>query len=184
MSSWTSSFHSFNKANVLVPSNLCCFQSPFFILYYDQNWQSCTSNCKNWLFLFSAPRINKLISGQIKISKWLGKKWNISCTTEFELKCACIRPWGKKQKQKQKPVLPARLTQIFHSGRFFFKTFPKSCKMSWFFFFFFLFWPKSKNFSWKFLKISQNIFPKFFCKKCQIFSPKCLCFLGSFCYQK
>ena len=37
-----------------------------------------------------------------------------------------------------------------------------------------IFWPKSKNFSWKFLKISQNIFPKLFCKKCQIyfFSPR------------
>ena len=32
-----------------------------------------------------------------------------------------------------------------------------------------IFWPKSKNFSWKFLKISRKYFPKFFCKKCQIF---------------
>ena len=38
---------------------------------------------------------------------------------------------------------------------------------------------KSKYFSWKFLKVSQNISPKFFCKKRQICF-KTAMFLGSF----
>ena len=38
------------------------------------------------------------------------------------------------------------------------------------------FWTKSKNFSWKFLKISQNIFLTFFCKKKVRFFLKFLCF--------
>ena len=67
----------------------------------------------------------------------------------------------KKKKRRENPVLRARPTQIFHFGRFFFT--PKSCKITCFFL------PKSKHFGWIFLKISQNIFRKIFCKKCQIF---------------
>ena len=72
-------------------------------------------------------------------------------------------------RQKTNPVLRAQSTQIFRFGRFsneFFKNLVKSD----------VFWPKCKNSRWKFLKISQNIFPKFFCTKYQIFFSKFLCF--------
>ena len=57
-------------------------------------------------------------------------------------------------------VLRGRPTPIFCFGVlfFFFLIFPTSFKIS-------CFLPKSKNFGWKLLKISQNICPKFFCKK-------------------
>ena len=73
--------------------------------------------------------------------------------------------WGlghEKKNKKKNPVLRARPTKFFLLADFFLPFFQNFVKLP-------LFWPKSKSFSWKFLKISQNIFPKFFCKKCLVF---------------
>ena len=71
--------------------------------------------------------------------------------------------WGLgHEKKKKKTCFTGTTNQIFHFGRFFSSFYQNFVKLP-------LFWPKSKNFSWKFLKISQNIFPKFFCKKCLVF---------------
>ena len=86
-----------------------------------------------------------------------------------------VRP--RKKEKTTKNTFTGRPTQIFHFGRIFFSLFSFSFFLSFFLFFFFfflffqnlvklaIFWPKSKNFGWKLLKISQNIFPKLFCQK-------------------
>ena len=87
-----------------------------------------------------------------------------------------IRPFNVKATKKGKKKLfhGCNRPKLSVLADFFFQFFQNLVKSA-------IFGPKSKHFSWKFLKISQNILIlKFFCKKCQIFLNEILAFLGSF----
>ena len=86
---------------------------------------------------------------------WIGRSLYIN--RAMKKTSLIIRPRGKKKMfyGRERPNFP--FWQIFFSSLFrFLQNLVKSA----------VFWPKSKNFSWQ---ICQNIFPKFFYKKCQIF---------------
>ena len=97
---------------------------------------------------------------------------------QVEINCQISKDKVTKKKKKKKKHLFCGCNQpkfsILADFFFFFLIFPKSCKISHF-------WPKSKNFSLKFVKISQNIFPKLiFLQKKSDFFRKVFVFLGSF----